>query len=603
MAENEVDSAAIDAECLVHSIKARMSPDLFMSPNRCIFKTPTILRELNEKAYVPDAFSIGPFHHGEPKFEEMEKIKSKYLQGLISRSLLPDEMLTNLINSIKDVEREAREFYAGPIVCSRDEFVEMLVIDGCFIIELFCKQVFTELRGDNDPIFSTACMRQFLAHDLILLENQVPWIILERLFNLAMHLIDNNARQFLAHDLLENQEPRIKRDHLFNLAMDLTHNNANAALIGLVKSFVTKSLGIDLLPAHPPNQEIKHILDLIRKLLVSSTRADEDPTDWTTLPSATSLVEAGVKIRKGESKSFLDIKFDNGVLYIPQLEIQETTESFFRNIISFEQCYPNYSAASDTECLVHSIKARMSPDLFMSPNRCIFKTPTILRELNEKAYVPDAFSIGPFDHGEPKFEEMEKIKSKYLQGLISRSLLPDEMLTNLINSIKDVEREAREFYAGPIVCSRDEFVEMLVFTELRGDNDPIFSTAYMGQFLAHDLILLENQVPWIILERLFNLAMHLIDNNARQFLAHDLLENQEPRIKRDHLGCGPILQQAVLQYTVSLKPISRAFARKWNEYCNRRWPKWRAVLVGKYFNTPWAVLSTVGAVILLISPS
>ena len=74
MAENEADSAAIDIEGLVvHSIEARMSLDRFKSPNCCIFKTPTILLELNKKAYVPDAFSIGPFHHGHPKFEETEK--------------------------------------------------------------------------------------------------------------------------------------------------------------------------------------------------------------------------------------------------------------------------------------------------------------------------------------------------------------------------------------------------------------------------------------------------------------------------------------------------------------------------------------------------
>ena len=77
MAENEADSAAIDIEGLVvHSIEARMSQDRFMSPKCCIFKTPTILRELNEKAYVPDAFSIGPFHHGRQEFEDTEKIKS-----------------------------------------------------------------------------------------------------------------------------------------------------------------------------------------------------------------------------------------------------------------------------------------------------------------------------------------------------------------------------------------------------------------------------------------------------------------------------------------------------------------------------------------------
>ena len=37
-----------------------------------------------------------------------------------------------------------------------------------------------------------------------------------------------------------------------------------------------------------------------------------------------------------------------------------------------------------------------------------------------------------------------------------------------------------------------------------------------------------------------------------------------------------------------------------NEYYNRSWPRWRAMLVRNYFNTPWAILSTAAAVILLI---
>ena len=116
MAENKEDSAAIDIEGLVYySIKAQMSQDLFTSPNCCIFKTPTRLLELNEKAYVPDAYSIGPFHHGHPKFEETEKIKIKYLKGFISRSPSPETMSRDLINSVKHVEREARECYDGPI--------------------------------------------------------------------------------------------------------------------------------------------------------------------------------------------------------------------------------------------------------------------------------------------------------------------------------------------------------------------------------------------------------------------------------------------------------------------------------------------------------
>ena len=411
MAENKEDSAAIDIEGLVYySIKDQMSQDLFTSPNCCIFKTPTILLELNEKAYVPDAFSIGPFHHGRPKFEETEKIKIKYLKGLISRSPSPETMLRDLINSVKHVEREARECYAGPIVYSPDEFVKMLVIDGCFIIELFRKGDFRKFREDNDPILSKSCMREVLAHDFLLLENQVPWIVLER---------------------------------LFNLTVDLTDNNANAGLIELVKFFVRINLWIELPSDHPPIQEIKHILDVLRKLMVSSIGAGEFLTDWTPLPSATSLVEAGVKIRRGESKSFLDIKFDNGVLEIPQFVIYEITETLFLNIISFEQCYPN----------------------------C-----------------------------EPSF-------TCYAM-----------LLDNLINTTKDAD------------------------------------------------ILCENKIikNWLNPEDVVPFFNKLCNNTSVN------------------------------------KMYYQSLGEKVNEYCNRRWPRWRAMLVHNYFNTPWAILSTAAAVILLI---
>ncbi|KAI6681366.1 hypothetical protein NL676_035247 [Syzygium grande] len=41
----------------------------------------------------------------------------------------------------------------------------------------------------------------------------------------------------------------------------------------------------------------------------------------------------------GESKCLFDIEFKNGVLNIPYLTLYDTTESYFRNIIAFEQCY------------------------------------------------------------------------------------------------------------------------------------------------------------------------------------------------------------------------------------------------------------------------
>ncbi|PON95333.1 hypothetical protein TorRG33x02_088550 [Trema orientale] len=51
------------------------------------------------------------------------------------------------------------------------KFVEVLVLDGCFIIELFRKKSNEDLKEEGDPIFTMSCLLQFLHHDLILLEN------------------------------------------------------------------------------------------------------------------------------------------------------------------------------------------------------------------------------------------------------------------------------------------------------------------------------------------------------------------------------------------------------------------------------------------------
>lgn len=48
---------------------------------------------------------------------------------------------------------------------------------------------------------------------------------------------------------------------------------------------------------------------------------------------------AGVKLRRGDSKCLFDIELKDGVLKIPKLGLYDLTESLFRNIIAFEQCY------------------------------------------------------------------------------------------------------------------------------------------------------------------------------------------------------------------------------------------------------------------------
>ncbi|XP_040996686.1 UPF0481 protein At3g47200-like isoform X1 [Juglans microcarpa x Juglans regia] len=405
------DSVIINIEGLAYSIEETMFHDSLVPPKSCIFKIPNILYRQNEKAFIPDAFSFGPLHHGHPNLKAVEKIKLQYLQCLISRLHTSETgkiRVIDLIKSIEELEREARQYYAESIEYTPEEFVKILLIDGCFIIELFRKDAYKELREKEDPIFTMSCMLQFLYHDLILLENQVPWIVLECLFNMT-------KQQTHTHSLLE------LAIHFFGTTFSATPP--------------TKILSL---------KDIKHIVDLLRKWLVSSTTVEENNSKyWEVMPSATSLVEAGIKFVKGTSKSILDIKFNDGVLKIPPLLIQETTETVFRNLIAFEQCY--------TDC--------------------------------------EAW-------------------------LTSYAILID----NLINTTKDLD----------ILCES----EIIHSWSNRKEAVQFFNKLYHNTYV-------------------------------KTFYYGKLCNNV-------------------------------------NGYCNRRWPRWRAVLVRNYFNTPWALLSTLAAVILLI---
>ncbi|KAG6659697.1 hypothetical protein CIPAW_03G053500 [Carya illinoinensis] len=310
--------ASIDEDSVTASIVATISQDLTMPPKPSIFRTPTILSRHNPQAYIPGAFSFGPLHHKNPNIsylERTEKIKERYLKSLISRLHSPETMPRELVRSIASVEREARKCYAGPIDCTPGEFVRILITDGCFIIELFRKYTYTDLRDRDDPIFTMACMLQFLYNDLILLENQVPWMVLERLFAMT-------------------ERGRPKR-RLVQLATDFFSNFLSSTM---PPPEVVNDLQIE---------DIEHILDLLRKWLILSIEEDEyiNKSAWQLIPSATSLVEAGIKFKRGKpNMSILSINFNDGVLEIPPLLIQETTETVYRNLIAFEQCYPKCEA-------------------------------------------------------------------------------------------------------------------------------------------------------------------------------------------------------------------------------------------------------------------
>ncbi|KAM1014939.1 UPF0481 protein At3g47200-like isoform X1 [Malus sylvestris] len=325
-----MESIVIDNDGIVEKLKNNIAKKLlYDSPlpaSCCIFRVPHQVRRQNVQAYEPDIVSIGPYHHGRcgDQFRLMENVKGWYLQRLLSHANLT---LETLIKGVMDLDKPARNCYAEPLDhLNKIDFVEMMVLDGCFLIELFRKGLSILEQDENDPddtddpVFSVSCMLGYLQHDILLLENQLPWFVLERLYNIT--------------------------------AVKNTTSEGNAIFLAdLVEHFFRQFIGGDgtgFREILHPSPNILHILDLMRTLIVVpiENSAIENSVYQQNeaqrlikrqrLPNVTTLSEAGIKFQKS---SEMDIKFEKGLLTIPPLEIHELTGPLFRNLIAFEQCY------------------------------------------------------------------------------------------------------------------------------------------------------------------------------------------------------------------------------------------------------------------------
>ncbi|CAL9028825.1 unnamed protein product [Prunus brigantina] len=222
--DGEDTSVVIGVEELKRNIEAKFRVHSPLPHSCCIFKVPEVIWRHNEQAYEPTIVSIGPFHHGKEKFQFFENVKHWYFTCLISSS--ENVSLDSLIEGIMELAKSAQDCYVA-----------------------------------------------YPLDDLLLLENQLPWSVLEYLHN---HTPPNR--------------PSLR----------------DASLTSLVLNFFRQS-DADKLMLNPsfelPPFKILHILDLIRVVIVSGLKKTlpgekrqkkEDPNLPQRIPNATSLSEAGL---------------------------------------------------------------------------------------------------------------------------------------------------------------------------------------------------------------------------------------------------------------------------------------------------------------------
>ncbi|KAK7300106.1 hypothetical protein RJT34_10940 [Clitoria ternatea] len=264
----------------------------------CIYRVPLV--------------SIGPFHSDNAELQNMKSLKQSYCRRFIKKA---ETCLDDLVNFVQESEPNIRACYSDKIKSTPQEFVELILVDCGFIIELLMEYYPVPNSTDNgDEIIPLKpWLINNIAKDLLRLENQLPFSYVEKLYNLA----------FI--------------------------NQPFPSLLELTFKFFNQYNTVNLSPR--TNVSIVHFTDLLRMfhLQPDNRQPSRQPIPIMQLNSATELTEAGVKFRVNKkSKCLLDLELSGRYLHIPEFTVHHWTEIVFRNMVALEQChYPHTSYITD----------------------------------------------------------------------------------------------------------------------------------------------------------------------------------------------------------------------------------------------------------------
>ncbi|XP_013665876.2 UPF0481 protein At3g47200-like [Brassica napus] len=316
-AENSHDPIPTSVVVDIHSLTSEdTDPKLLRetagSESCCILRIPHSLARINLKAYEPKIVSIGPYHHGKEHLKMAQQHKRRFLKFLVAKMQEKGTNPQELVNAVSTLEGDIRGSYSEDLGLESEKLVEMMVLDGCFILTLFLvvsgKVVYTNL---DDPIFRMPWILPSIRADLLLLENQVPYVLLQTLFETS-NLVTSSCLNELAFEFFDYslQKPETFWEKHYSL-------------------------------------EAKHLLDLIRKTFVPVTcqRSIKEANGFLGFVlSAKKLHLRGIKFKpRMNTDSILDIRFSNGVLHIPPVVMDDFTATVFLNCVAFEQLYADSS--------------------------------------------------------------------------------------------------------------------------------------------------------------------------------------------------------------------------------------------------------------------
>ncbi|KAG1334140.1 putative UPF0481 protein [Cocos nucifera] len=308
-----------------------------------IFRVPPNMRCGDQGAYEPKLVSIGPYHRGKSEdLKAMEELKWRLLHHYLSR--VPNGSKNEGLRKMKDLEEAARDCYSEVIDMDSDQFVEMLLLDGCFLVQLLINLADCEALQATElgsPPLNRMWCQGLISRDLLLLENQLPYFIVEhlldtlemprwncsRLQQVAILFFIDLPPQYSNVPEPELRDEVLQVDHLLHL-----FHKWILSVRELEKASNTRCCS-KLLSCSVLSLMINASGNCLSKLLPCSNSSERLPPS--TVPTTTELAEAGVKIRKAEEAAFTvptTTELAEAGVKIEKAEAEKTKAHSFLNV-------------------------------------------------------------------------------------------------------------------------------------------------------------------------------------------------------------------------------------------------------------------------------
>ncbi|CAL4996631.1 unnamed protein product [Urochloa decumbens] len=280
---------------------------------------------------APSVVAIGPYHHGAPELEKMEEVKLAAAYYLCRNS---GHSTVEVYDRVRSVAAAARGCYEAddPSVegLSDAEFAAMMFLDGCFLLQYMADDAAPVLQ--NRMTLSTGPSIQ---KDIFLLENQIPWLVLQALIEFfpvdVLGFVKAMGVEFLPGKAAAEQGSRRR----------MQWRRLHIPAPGTTRVDESRGGGgtADETYYSPP-----HLLGLLRYAKVGCMPAGE--WDYTGIPSllsssAVELAQIGVVLSPSTEAWFGDMRVHRrrrlfGELSLSQLFLSEVTASWLVNMAALE---------------------------------------------------------------------------------------------------------------------------------------------------------------------------------------------------------------------------------------------------------------------------